>query len=221
MLIIQDLTFHYPGDSEALLQIPHWQIEKGESVFLSAPSGSGKSTLMNLIAGVILPQKGTITVMGTEINHLSGRQRDAFRAHHIGMVFQKFNLIPYLSAIDNIRLASHFSEQPATEIDHNIDHLLNKLGLSKADSLRPAGQLSVGQQQRVAIIRALINRPNLLLVDEPTSALDTAHRDQFIDVLMQQIDTSDTSLLFVSHDTHLATHFDRHVTLKELSSDVD
>ncbi|KGM06080.1 Methionine ABC transporter ATP-binding protein [Methylophaga thiooxydans] len=221
MFVINDLKFHYPDEDNDLLNIPHWQVATGESVFLSAPSGTGKSTLVNLLAGIITPQHGTIRVMDSVINHLSSRQRDAFRARHIGMVFQQFNLIPYLSVMDNIRLASRFSDMSRAEADERSHTLLQMLGLTTLDATRQADQLSVGQQQRVAIVRALVNEPALLLVDEPTSALDTAHRDQFIDLLMQQLDSSRTSLVFVSHDSSLKHHFSRHVHIGQLQHDVD
>lgn len=219
MLRINDLRFRYPDDNKDLLNIPHWQVAAGEAIFLSAPSGSGKSTLINLLAGVMTPQYGTVSLLGTVINQLPARRRDAFRARHIGMVFQQFNLIPYLSVLDNLRLASHFSVLPAVEADKRALRLLDNLGLTEVDSRRKAGQLSVGQQQRVAIARALINEPELLLVDEPTSALDTAHRDRFIELLMQQLVPARTSLIFVSHDTSLKSHFSRHVNIGELQHD--
>lgn len=219
MLHIQNLRFRYPGDASDLLNIPHWQVAAGDTIFLSAPSGSGKSTLIHLLAGIITPQQGTISVLDTPINQLSARRRDAFRARHIGMVFQQFNLLPYLSVADNIRLASHFSALSAAEADKRALRLLDKLGLTQAETSRKAGRLSVGQQQRVAIARALINEPELLLVDEPTSALDTAHRDRFIDLLMQQLAPSRTSLIFVSHDTNLQSHFSRHVEIGALQHD--
>ena len=219
MLLIEDLTFRYPGADKDLLNIPHWQVEAGEAIFLTAPSGSGKSTLINLLAGIITPQQGTIRVLDTPINQLSARRRDAFRARHIGMVFQQFNLIPYLSVADNIRLASHFSALSTHEADKRALRLLDKLGLSEMEAGHKAAQLSVGQQQRVAIARALINEPQLLLVDEPTSALDTAHRDKFIDLLMQQLVPARTSLIFVSHDASLRSHFSRHVEIGALQHD--
>ncbi len=219
MLLIEDLTFRYPGANKDLLNIPHWQVEAGEAIFLTAPSGSGKSSLINLLAGIITPQQGTIRVLDIPINQLSARRRDAFRARHIGMVFQQFNLIPYLSVADNIRLASHFSALSTHEADNHALRLLGKLGLSEMEAGRKAAQLSVGQQQRVAIARALINEPQLLLVDEPTSALDTAHRDKFIDLLMQQLVPARTSLIFVSHDASLRSHFSRHVEIGALQHD--
>lgn len=216
MLQIQDMRFRYPGDDSDILNIPQWQVADGETVFLSAPSGSGKSTLINLIAGIITPQHGTISVLDTPVNQLSSRRRDAFRARHIGMVFQQFNLIPYLSVMDNIRLASHFSALTAGEAEKRAMQLLEKLGLTEREAGRQAGQLSVGQQQRVAIARAFVNDPELLLVDEPTSALDSAHRDRFNELLMEQMMPTRTSLIFVSHDGNLRSHFSRHVEIGAL-----
>ncbi|HAO26368.1 MAG TPA: ABC transporter ATP-binding protein, partial [Methylophaga sp.] len=174
---IENCQFRYHPDSDkALLQIAHWRVEKGETVFVYGPSGSGKSTLLNLLAGILLPQQGNISLDNVIVNRLSHRKRDAFRARHIGMVFQRFNLIPYLTVADNIKLASHFSLRDKQYLQQRRDGLLNALQLDPEILMRPASQLSVGQQQRVAIVRALINEPELLIVDEPTSALDSDAR---------------------------------------------
>ncbi|HCD04264.1 MAG TPA: ABC transporter ATP-binding protein, partial [Methylophaga sp.] len=202
---IENCQFRYHPDSDkALLQIAHWRVEKGETVFVYGPSGSGKSTLLNLLAGILLPQQGNISLDNVIVNRLSHRKRDAFRARHIGMVFQRFNLIPYLTVADNIKLASHFSLRDKQYLQQRRDGLLNALQLDPEILMRPASQLSVGQQQRVAIVRALINEPELLIVDEPTSALDSDARDSFVDLLLDQIKAAQATLLFVSHDRSLA-----------------
>lgn len=205
---IDNCQFRYQSDSDkALLQIAHWQVEKAETVFVYGPSGSGKSTLLNLLAGILLPQQGTIMLDGVILNQLSHRKRDAYRAQHIGMVFQRFNLIPYLSVGDNIKLASHFSQHDKQQLQQRSLELMDALQLESRLLERPASQLSVGQQQRVAIVRALINQPALLIVDEPTSALDSDARDSFIDLLLSQVKAAQTTLVFVSHDRGLSQHF--------------
>ena len=212
---IENCQFRYHPDSDkALLQIAHWRVEKGETVFVYGPSGSGKSTLLNLLAGILLPQQGNISLDNVIVNRLSHRKRDAFRARHIGMVFQRFNLIPYLTVADNIKLASHFSLRDKQYLQQRRDGLLNALHLDPEILMRPASQLSVGQQQRVAIVRALINEPELLIVDEPTSALDSDARDSFVDLLLDQIKAAQATLLFVSHDRSLARHFSRQLDIQ-------
>ena len=212
---IENCQFRYHPDSDkALLQIAHLRVEKGETVFVYGPSGSGKSTLLNLLAGILLPQQGNISLDNVIVNRLSHRKRDAFRARHIGMVFQRFNLIPYLTVADNIKLASHFSLRDKQYLQQRRDGLLNALQLDPEILMRPASQLSVVQQQRVAIVRALINEPELLIVDEPTSALDSDARDSFVDLLLDQIKAAQATLLFVSHDRSLARHFSRQLDIQ-------
>lgn len=214
---VEDCLFRYPKASDnALLQIAHWQVAKGDTVFIHGPSGSGKSTLLNLLAGILLPQQGKIMLNGVELTALKHRQRDAFRAQHIGMVFQRFNLIPYLNVSDNIRLASHIAKQSGAALQQRQRQLMTALQLDAELLWRPAHQLSVGQQQRVAIVRALINQPALLIVDEPTSALDSDARDSFIAVLLEQVTALQTTLIFVSHDQSLAGHFSSQLAISDL-----
>ncbi|REL32235.1 ABC transporter ATP-binding protein [Thalassotalea euphylliae] len=199
-----------------VLDIPHWSVPQGQKCFIFGASGSGKTSLLNILAGILTPASGTVRVLGEPINQMSARQRDKFRAQHTGYIFQQFNLISYLTAVDNIKLANHFASQqgPKRKVSkkQTIMPLLERLGIPSADWHRPINQLSVGQQQRVGIARAFINQPKLLIADEPTSSLDTAARNNFINLLTQLCanDNSDqqTTLLFVSHDTQLAPHFD-------------
>lgn len=215
MLLIKQLVFGYSKDQPPVLMIPHWQVKTAGRLFVRGASGSGKSTLLNLIAGLLIPQQGEIQIEDTVINQLTGHQRDAFRGRQIGMVFQRFNLIPYLTVLDNLRLASHFSGLSASDAQQRAIQLLEKLGLSVNLHKRYANELSVGQQQRVAIARALINQPALLLVDEPTSALDSQQRDQFINVLLNQLAETGTALIFVSHDEALAGHFSEQLAIEQ------
>jgi len=205
---IRDLQFRWK-DSSFGLEVPQLAIAEGERVFIRGTSGSGKSTLLNLLAGILTPQQGSIRVLGTELCGLGARARDRFRGSHIGLIFQQFNLIPWLDVETNVRLAAWFGATPAARVDSHLRALLAALGLPASLLLRRADSLSVGQQQRVAIARALINRPGLLIADEPTSALDSEARDGFIDLLLSLNQDHAFTLVFVSHDRTLARHFTR------------
>lgn len=189
----------------------------GEHVFLYGPSGSGKSTLLGLLAGLQVPTRGAVSILGEELSGRSARQRDRFRAQHIGVVFQQFNLIPYLSVVDNVLLASHFggSRQPSSR-SKALD-LLTRVNLDDSLHNRLASELSIGQQQRVAIVRALINSPQLLLVDEPTSALDHTNRDAFLSLLFEVVQASGCAMVFVSHDPAIAASFERRDDIADLN----
>ncbi|RUO75480.1 ABC transporter ATP-binding protein [Idiomarina seosinensis] len=214
------LTFSWPGSSPTL-DINHWQVAQGESVLLRGASGSGKSTLLSLLAGINTPQKGVIKLFETDLSQLSARQRDKFRADHIGYIFQQFNLLPYLTAVENVLLGVKFSKHRQRKLSQSAtntatDYLL-RLGLTAAQQQQPAAQLSVGQQQRVAAARALIGGPELLIADEPTSALDADRRDNFIKLLLELSAANNTTVLFVTHDVALAPYFNTHVELTEIS----
>ncbi|REL27738.1 ATP-binding cassette domain-containing protein [Thalassotalea euphylliae] len=201
-----------------LLNIPTWSVAAGQKHFILGPSGSGKSTLLNLLAGLLVPTSGKVTVLGEQISRLSARKRDKFRADHIGYIFQQFNLVPYLNAIDNIKLANHFASRPQQKnVEHAILSLLERLSIDSNDWRRPVNLLSVGQQQRIGIARALINQPKLIIADEPTSSLDTQARNSFIDLLIALCNEQQATLLFVSHDTQLATHFDQVASLQAIN----
>lgn len=215
---INSLYFSYPGRARtAVLVIPEWRIARGARVFLKGPSGSGKSTLLNLLAGILVANKGNIEILGQNLGALSSRARDRFRAAHIGMVFQQFNLIHYLSVLDNIRLAAHFGKKDMVDLTVTAKQLFDALGLDNMLITKKAGELSVGQQQRVAIARALINSPELLIVDEPTSALDSDTRDAFMKILLEISQKQGNTLIFVSHDTALTHHFNHIVNLAEIN----
>lgn len=219
-IVLKDVRFSWAQDQSPLLSIPDWALNPGERLFLYGPSGSGKTSLLNLLAGIILPQTGTVELLGQPTNELSGRDRDRFRARHIGVVFQQFNLIPYLSVLDNVGLAAHFARDTDRVRERSHD-LLRRLGLPESHDQRPASHLSVGQQQRVAVARALISRPQIVLADEPTSALDSDSRAAFMDLLLEQVEAVGSTLVFVSHDRSLASNFDLHRDLRELSHPFD
>lgn len=217
-IALRDVQFAWPGQNTPVLDIPAFSLAPGERLFLYGPSGAGKTSLLNLLAGIVLPQRGEVTLLGQSMAALSGRQRDRFRARHIGVVFQQFNLIPYLSVLANVCLAAHFSGLVSVkEADTHARELLRALGLPPEIAERPASTLSVGQQQRVAVARALITRPEILLADEPSSALDSDHRDAFMEVMLRQVADTGSTLIFVSHDRSLATAFDHQQDLRELS----
>ena len=221
-LRITDLVFRWPRQAAACLDIARFELAAGERVFLHGASGSGKSTLLGLLGGVALPQQGRIELLGTDITRLGSRDRDRFRADHIGFLFQQFNLLPWLPALDNVLLPCTFSarrrERAGADPRAEAERMLRHLDLDSASWRKPAGELSVGQQQRVAAARALIGRPEILIADEPTSALDAERQQAFIDLLLQESAAVGAALVFVSHDQRLAGHFDRSIALHDISA---
>lgn len=217
---VRDLSFKYPRSDEAVIKIDHWQLTSGSSTFIYGPSGSGKSTLLNLLAGLLVPSQGSVAIMGQQTSHLKAAQRDRFRAQHIGIIFQQFNLIPWLSVRDNISAAHYFSRDKKTsksELLERITQLLDRLGLAARFLDRKTKELSIGQQQRVAIARALINQPALMIADEPTSALDTDARDGFMQLLLECVSEYSSTLIFVSHDKTLSNRFEQSVNLPSIN----
>lgn len=216
---ISDLRFSYPEQPNSpILHIPSWSLPIGQKSFIFGASGSGKSTFLNIISGLYHINSGCITILGQRLETMSYRQRDKFRANNIGYVFQQFNLIPYLNAIDNIKLANKFSKRKASSLlNAEIHELLSTLNMDNNDWLKPVRDLSIGQQQRIAIARALINKPKLLIADEPTSSLDLTNRDAFMKLLMSIVEKNDISLLFVSHDISLSHYFDRVESLGDIN----
>lgn len=213
-LSIKDLLFSWSKQSDFALRIPHWQVEAGQKVFLYGRSGEGKSTLLNLISGIESRYSGNIQVLGQDMATLSQRQKDTFRANNIGIIFQQFNLLPYLSAEQNILLAQGFKSESYAPHPQELASICERLELSRHVLKQKAVQLSVGQQQRVAVARALYGSPALIIADEPTSALDTQSREQFIQLLLDCAQTS--TVIFVSHDMSLASHFDQQLALAQL-----
>ena len=200
-------------------------VKAGEHLFIEGPSGSGKSTLLNLFAGVLSPKSGKISILDQNLAALSSSQKDSFRADHIGFIFQQFNLIPYLSVIDNIILPCSFTAirkqkalQRSGDLKTEAVRLLKALGLNdQALFQRSVNELSVGQQQRVAAARAMLGSPEIIIADEPTSALDSAHRDAFINTLFNECEKENITLIFVSHDHSLKKHFSNHISLTDIN----
>jgi putative ABC transport system ATP-binding protein len=218
------LRYRWPGAAQDCLAIDALRVDAGRTLFLHGPSGGGKSTLLGLLAGVLLPREGTVSLLGTPWASLSGARRDAFRADHVGYIFQQFNLLPYLSVLDNVLLPCRFSGlrrqramAAAGSPQAAAAALLQRVGLNQGLWARAASQLSVGQQQRVAAARALIGQPELVIADEPTSALDSALRDSFMALLLQQCRDAGSTLVFVSHDERLAELFDCSVSLPQIN----
>ena len=222
---ITGLRFAWPKSKSLVLDIEHFSVYRGEMLFIMGESGIGKSTLLGIITGILVPQKGEVKILGQGLSKLQGYARDSFRADNIGYIFQMFNLIPYLSVIENVKLPCQFSSlkktralQQSSSLDEEALRLLTKLNLNRDGLMnKPVVELSVGQQQRVAAARALIGRPELLIADEPTSSLDSAHRESFLRLLFDECSKSGATLVFVSHDASLASFFDRTVEFKELN----
>jgi putative ABC transport system ATP-binding protein len=224
LIHLSNLGFAWPGQPE-LLDIDAFTLQRGESLFLKGPSGSGKTTLLGLLGGVQKPNRGSIQLLEQDLSTLSASARDRFRVDHTGYIFQQFNLLPFLSVRENVELPCHFSKLRASRaaqrhgsVDNAAAALLAHLGLDETSLLeRRAGDLSIGQQQRVAAARALIGQPELVIADEPTSALDADAREAFLELLFAECREAGSSLLFVSHDQSLARLFDRSLSLAELN----
>ncbi|MDF1768587.1 ATP-binding cassette domain-containing protein [Maricaulis sp.] len=218
-IAITNLRFAWPGSPD-LLAIDEFKLAAAESLFLAGASGSGKSTLLGLIAGITPANTGEISVLGEHMDPARAARRDAIRASQLGVIFQLFNLVPYLTPLENVLLPLRFSPERASRLrdaglcPHQEAHrLLDVLGLDGDGLDRASTALSVGQQQRVAAARALLGRPGLVIADEPTSALDHDTRDAFLSLLTTECQASGAALLFVSHDRSLAARFDRSVEL--------
>ena len=223
VLRVDDLRFGYQPHTP-VISIDGLSVARGESVFLRGPSGSGKSTLLSLIGGILTPDSGEVHVCGHDMAGAGPVARDRIRARHLGIIFQQLNLLPYLDVVGNVTLACRFSRarERAAAAQHGTVRaaalrLLSALGLPDDHLGRPVASLSVGQQQRVAVARALIGAPDLVIADEPTSALDADNRDRFIELLDARRRDTGCALLFVSHDEALAGHFDRAVDLSAIN----
>lgn len=213
---LRDVVFRWQDGDAFVLELPELLLAAGERLFVHGPSGSGKSTLLNLIGGVVQPARGEVRLLGQPLAALGTAARDAFRAAHTGFIFQQFNLIPYLSVLDNVRLPCRFSPRRAARAGDETQEarrLLSALDIAAELWTRPANRLSVGQQQRVAAARALLGKPEIIIADEPTSALDAGRQAAFLDLLLAEARAAGSSVLFVSHDLALADHFERTLEL--------
>ena len=221
-----DVRFAWKTQSDPVLMIKDFEISRGEHIFLHGPSGSGKTTLLSLIAAVLESQSGSVVIDDVNLDDLKGGQRDQFRVDRMGLIFQQFNLLPFLSVAENVQLSCRFSSsrqaracEAGLTLDQETDRLLKAMRLEpSAIRHRATSELSVGQQQRVAVARALVGRPSLVIADEPTSSLDSDARQAFVDLLFSEIESAGSTLLFVSHDNSLAKSFSRSVDLREINS---
>jgi putative ABC transport system ATP-binding protein len=224
IVALHQVSFTWPGSRQFALNIDSFTLYRGERVLLLGHSGSGKSTLLSLLCGVITPQQGTVTLAGTNPASLSVAQRDRFRAENVGVIFQQFNLLPYGSVADNVLLPLAFAPKRRQRAEQGGNSMAEAQRLCAAlqlpDQILSArtSELSVGQQQRVAVARALIGQPAVIIADEPTSALDHDSQQAFMNLLLHQVADSNASLLMVSHDPSLADYFDRVVRIEDLQT---
>lgn len=220
VLQLTDLAYRWPGHAGFSLRVPDFALAPRESVLLLGESGSGKSTLLSLICGILQPDAGALHVAGVDLAGLSSGARDRFRAEQIGVIFQQFNLLPFGSVADNILLPLRFAPERskrAGDARREAARLCKALGLPEASFTARANTLSVGQQQRVAVARALIGQPPLIVADEPTSALDAGSQAAFLDLLFAQQAANSAALLMVSHDPRLGERFDRVLRIDEIA----
>ena len=219
LLHFDGVRFAWPGTRRDTLDVADLRVARSERVLVRGHSGCGKSTLLSLAAGVLLANSGSVRFMGQDWSSLRTGARDQRRVDHVGYIFQQFNLLPYLSVIDNVLMPCRFSPLRARRaadggsIEQAARVLLEGLGLARDAWGRSASALSVGQQQRVAAARALIGHPEIVIADEPTSALDEERRDAFMDLLLARCEEASSALVFVSHDARLARHFGRVIEL--------
>lgn len=213
---LKNVIYTY-DNKKTILNIKEFVIDKDESVFIYGPSGYGKSTLLNLIAGVITTSSGDLKVLGSNLSSFSQGKRDVFRGEKIGYIFQSFNLIPYLTVLENVLLPCKINKaRAAIDAQEEALSLLSSLGLSEFVNAQVAN-LSIGQQQRVACARALIGKPALVIADEPTSSLDQKNTKEFMDLLISLKDKYKFTLIFVSHDERLKSYFNRTISLPEIN----
>jgi putative ABC transport system ATP-binding protein len=211
MFLIRDLRHAY--SSVDVLQIRDWQVEQGEHWLVIGPSGSGKTTLLHVLAGILKPSYGDVLVAGQRVTRLKARELDRFRARHIGLVLQKLHLIDTLTVAGNLLIAQYFSRMPQDAA--RIRRVLADLGLEDKAHAYPH-ELSFGQAQRVAVARAVINRPTLLLADEPTSNLDDVQCMRTVDLLESQARTCRATLVIATHDQRIRERVRRHYRLGQL-----
>lgn len=208
MLSTHQLTFHYPGGPS--FTFPDVACAPGEHLVILGESGKGKTTLLHLLAGLLKPTAGAVRIAGTETSALSGAALDRFRGQHVGVIFQTAHFVASLSVLDNLLLPNYLT---GTRQDkQRAEQLLERLQLKDKAHRKPA-ELSVGEQQRVTIARAVMNKPALLLADEPTSALDDRNAAHVISLLEEQAAETGAALIIVTHDQRIKDHFQHRLAL--------
>ena len=216
---IDSVRFYWSKKSNFKIFVPNLEIKKGEKVLLLGESGSGKTTLLSLMCGFLNPLSGNISINGNTINQLSSKTRDEYRADNIGIIFQQFNLLPYANVVDNVLLPLYFSKVRSNNVSNKkekVIELFKQLRLPDDIAQFRASSLSMGQQQRVAVARALIGNPSLIIADEPTSSLDADAQKIFLNLMFEQISENNSTLLMVSHDKSLSNQFDRLIDINEI-----
>lgn len=219
ILEFRDVRFQWRGRTAFAITVPRLSVREGEAVLLLGESGSGKSTLLSLMCGTIVADSGVVMVSDVDLATLPNGRRDRFRAETIGVIFQQFNLLPFATVLDNILLPLRFAPMRRSrcpDARRQAIDLCRTLGLPDGTEAAKAGTLSVGQQQRVAVARALIGKPPVLIADEPTSSLDETSQASFLDLLFHQVRAQGSTLLMVSHDPRLAARFDRTLKMSDI-----
>jgi putative ABC transport system ATP-binding protein len=216
LIQVRDLDKKYQRGSEEIhvLQGLNLDVAKGEFVAFMGPSGSGKTTLLNLLGGLDVPSKGTVTVDGDEITHMSRSKLTEWRARHVGFVFQMYNLIPVLTAFQNVELPLLLTKLSKSERRQHVETALHVVGLSDRMHHYPR-QLSGGQEQRVTIARAIVSDPTFLLCDEPTGDLDRKSADEIMELILQLVRQHGKTVLMVTHDPVVAQRADTTLYLEK------
>lgn len=209
-LTVNDVTKVYGEGHTAVTALKHASLTLGDNEFLAllGPSGSGKTTLLSVIGGLLSPTSGAVTIGATRLSDLSKREQTRFRANRIGFVFQGFNLVPFLTARENMTVMASIADAPRAEIEQRADQLLEELGLTDRHDNLPE-ELSGGERQRVAIGRALVTDPDFILVDEPTASLDTELGTQVVRLLASEIKSRGKAGIMVTHDLRMVEYTDR------------
>lgn len=210
MLTTENLSFEYPG-SRRIFRFPDLMCSVDKPLLITGQSGCGKTTLLHLLAGILKPVNGSVRINQVELSGLSPAQADAFRGSHIGLIYQRPHFLAALNVLDNLQLAPYFGHKKVEK--GRIETLTDRLGIGHTLKQRPA-RLSVGEQQRVSIARALVNRPALILADEPTSALDDHNCETVLHLLREHAQEQGAALLIVTHDGRLKTEFSNVITLE-------
>lgn len=207
MVSSKNLVFQYPGSS--VIEFPDIEVKSGEALLINGESGCGKTTFLHLLAGLRSPTSGVISITGQDITRLSAQQLDQFRGEHIGVVFQQAYFVESLKLADNLSISPYASAQD------KLSTVTTRLGINELLSRYPH-ELSVGQQQRASIARAVMNTPKLILADEPTSALDNKNCKQVIELLLEEAKTNDAALIIVTHDDRLRSEVNNCVEMQQI-----